>query len=125
MFFSKVAGASYGAGTLTVWRLASKVTAAQVGPEVNSLPFTIVGTVVTEIAVAASMFPLKRGAPRVAELPTTQETFFAWAPLARRTFPVPVVVKVLTGMKKIHVAFALPWASRVIGVLIAIEDPDR
>jgi hypothetical protein len=123
MFFSKVIRRSY--GTLTVWRWASNVTAAQDGPEVNSLPVTVVGTVATVIAVAASMFPLKVGAPRVAELPTTQKTFFSWAPLARRTFPVPVVVKVLLGIKKIQTASLLPRASRVIGVLIAIEDPDR
>jgi hypothetical protein len=85
----------YGAGTLTVWRWASHVTAAQVGPEVNNLPSTVTPTVVTEIAVAANTFPLKDGAESVAELPTTQKTFFAWALFMRRILPRPDVVKLL------------------------------
>jgi hypothetical protein len=69
----------HGAGTFTVpATLPVNETAAQVGPEVSSLPSMIPPAgEATVIDVAASTFPLKSGAPRVAELPTTQKTFFA------------------------------------------------
>jgi len=65
------------------------------------------------IDVSASMFPLKiEFVPRVAELPTCQKMFLAWAPPAS-TILVSESVMSVEPILKIQTAFALPWASRV------------
>ena|ERR1039457_2865096 len=83
-------------GMLTVPAvLPANVIAPQVAVVVNSLASKIPPMELTVIFAAASTFPLKRGAPSVAELPTTQKTFFAWAGGTRIMFPGAVVVRVL------------------------------
>ena len=64
-------------------------------------------------ACRAMIVPLKMEfVPRVAELPTCQKMFLAWAPPARTTCVLPSVVSV-EAIWKMKTAFALPWASSV------------
>jgi hypothetical protein len=73
----------------------------------------MVSPVVTEIDVRARMVPAKRECvPRVAELPTCQNTLQAWAPLVRRTLLAESVMRV-EGTWKMKTAFGSPCASRV------------
>src|ERR1051326_6788792 len=89
--------------------LESNVTAAV---RANSRPSTV-APVVTVIEAKARMFPLKtEPVPRVAELPTCQKMWAAWAPPLRMTWRPAVVVRV-DAIWKMKTAFALPWASSV------------
>ena len=71
------------------------------------------------------MFPAKTEVvPRVAELPTCQKMFAAWAPPLRMTWRPAVVVRV-DAIWKMKTAFASPWASSVRSAdEIASEDVD-
>ena len=93
----------------------------KLAPDNTTAPFlasnlpSIVAVVFIVMEVNASMFPLNEvPLPMVAELPTCQVTFLAWAPPLRITFPPapPMVVK-SDAIWKIHTAFASPCASRV------------
>jgi hypothetical protein len=73
----------------------------------------MVSPVFTEIDVRARMVPVKvEFVPRVAELPTCQNTLQAWAPLVRTTLLAEPVMSV-DGAWKMKTAFGSPCASRV------------
>ena len=73
----------------------------------------MVSPVFTEIDVRARMLPLKAEfVPRVAELPTCQNTLQAWAPLVRMTLLAESVMSVEAAWK-MKTAFGSPPASRV------------
>ena len=73
----------------------------------------MVSPVSTEIDVRARMVPVKvEFVPRVAELPTCQNTLQAWAPLVRMTLLAESVTSV-EGTWKMKTAFGSPPASRV------------
>jgi hypothetical protein len=81
----------------------------------------MVSPVVTEIDVRARTVPMKEEwVPRVAELPTCQNTLQAWAPLMRRMLLAESVVR-LEGAWKMKTALgspppfrvSLPWTSSV------------
>ena len=72
-----------------------------------------VSPVFTEIDVRARMVPAKAEfVPRVAELPTCQNTLQAWAPLVRMTLLAESVMSVEEAWK-MKTAFGSPPASRV------------
>jgi hypothetical protein len=72
----------------------------------------------------AIIVPLKTDVvPRVAELPTAQKIFFAWAPLASMIWLLDEVVSV-EAIWKMKTALALPCASRVSVPVIASDDVD-
>jgi hypothetical protein len=74
---------------------------------------SMVSLVSTEIDVRARMVPVKAEfVPRVAELPTCQNTLQAWAPLVRMTLLAESVMSV-EGAWKMKTAFGSPPASRV------------
>jgi hypothetical protein len=74
---------------------------------------SMVSLVSTEIDVRARMVPVKAEfVPRVAELPTCQNTLQAWAPLVRMTLLAESVMSV-EGDWKMKTAFGSPPASRV------------
>ena len=94
--------------------LVSKVTAplGTTAPA-SALPFSI-APVVTVIDVFARMVPWNVvPVPIVAELPTSQKTLEAWAPLASMTLPTVAVVMRVEPIWKIQTAFVSPCASRV------------
>jgi hypothetical protein len=63
--------------------------------------------------VSARIVPLKLDAvPRVAELPTCQNTLQAWAPLVRMMLLAEAVIRV-EATWKINTELGLPWPSRV------------
>ena len=71
----------------------------------NNLPVTA-APLFTVMLTAARMFPLKlQVVPRVAELPTCQKTFFAWAP-PLRTILVPGPMVSVDAILKMKTAFA-------------------
>jgi hypothetical protein len=73
----------------------------------------MVSPVFTEIDVRARMVPVKvEFVPRVAELPTCQNTLQAWAPLVRMTLLAEEVMSV-EGAWKMKTAFGSPPAFRV------------
>ena len=73
----------------------------------------MVSPVFTEIDVRARMVPVKvEFVPRVAELPTCQNTLQAWAPLVRTTLLAWEVMSV-EGAWKMKTAFGSPPASKV------------
>src|SRR6185503_18768341 len=97
------------AGIGTPMILESSVTAAV---RANSRPSTV-APVVTVIEAIARILPLNTElVPSVAELPTCQKTFAAWAPPLKITCRPTVVVRV-EPIWKMNTAFASPWASRV------------
>src|SRR5207245_6048936 len=97
----------YGAGSVMV--LVSKVTAAV---RANSRPSTA-APVVTVMEANARMLPLNtEPVPRVAELPTCQNTLAALAPPLRITWRAEVVVRV-DAIWKMKTALASPCASSV------------
>src|ERR1700735_4119191 len=97
------------AGVRAVIVLVSRVTA----PLRASARPSIVVPVVTVIDVRARMLPWRvELVPSVAELPTTQKTFDAWAPLMRDTLLADAVMRVEAAWK-MKTALGLPWASRV------------
>jgi hypothetical protein len=97
--------ACYGAVTV----LLSNVTAAL---RARALPCRLV-PVFKVTAWRAMIVPLKMEfVPRVAELPTCQNTFLAWAPPDNTTWVLPKVVSV-EAIWKMKTAFASPWASSV------------
>jgi hypothetical protein len=66
--------------------------------------------------VSAIMVPAKvELVPRVAEVPTAQKMFLAWAPFTSTTCALPEVVSV-DPIWKMKTAFVSPCASRVMGV---------
>ena len=81
-----------------------------------------VSPVFTEIDVRARMLPLKAEfVPRVAELPTCQNTLQAWAPLVRMTLLAESVMSV-DGAWKMKTAFGSPPASSVSDPPTSSED---
>jgi hypothetical protein len=73
----------------------------------------MVSPVSTEIDVRARTLPAKAElVPRVAELPTCQNTLQAWAPPVRVTLLAESVMSV-EGAWKMKTAFGSPWASKV------------
>jgi hypothetical protein len=97
--------AQVGTVILSVSRLTSPLRA--------SMRPATVSPVVTEIDVRARMVPVKaEWVPRVAELPTCQNTLQAWAPLMRRTLLAESVVR-LEGAWKMKTALGSPPAFRV------------
>ena len=82
----------------------------------------MVSPVVTVIDVRARTVPVKSECvPRVAELPTCQNTLQAWAPLVRMTLLAESVVSV-EGAWKMKTAFGSPPASRVSDPPTSSED---
>src|SRR5438477_537598 len=78
----------------------------------NNLPLTM-APLFTVMETAARIFPLKTlVVPKVAELPTCQKMFFAWAPPLKTMLVAGSVVSV-EAILKMKTAFALPWPSRV------------
>lgn len=78
----------------------------------RALP-SMTAPVVMVIEVKARMLPLNMElVPKVAELPTCQQTFEAFAPPARITC-LPAVVVSEDAIWKMKTALALPWASSV------------
>ena len=97
------------AGIANPMILESRVTAAV---RANSRPSTA-APVVTVMEAKARMFPLNtEPVPRVAELPTCQNTLAALAPPLKITWRPTVVVRV-EPIWKMNTAFASPWASSV------------
>ena len=89
--------------------MVSKVTAAT---RANALPSSD-APVSIDMAWSARMIPLKTEVvPRVAELPTCQNTLNAWAPPLKMTCRPEVTVSV-DAIWKMKTAFASPRASRV------------
>ena len=82
----------------------------------------MVSPVSTEIDVRARMVPVKAEfVPRVAELPTCQNTLQAWAPLVRMTLLAESVTSV-EGAWKMKTAFGSPPAFRVSDPPTSSED---
>ena len=82
----------------------------------------MVSPVFTEIDVRARMLPAKAEfVPRVAELPTCQNTLQAWAPLVRMTLLAESVTSV-DGAWKMKTAFGSPPASSVSDPPTSSED---
>lgn len=87
----------------------------------SARPMTV-SPVFTEIDVRARMLPVKAEfVPRVAELPTCQNTLQAWAPLVRMTLLAESVISV-EGAWKMKTAFGSPPASRVSDPPTSSED---
>src|SRR5437667_5716726 len=102
-------GAVVSAGIANPMILESRVTAPV---RANSRPSTA-APVVTVMEANARMFPLNtEPVPRVAELPTCQNTVAALAPPLRITWRAEVVVRV-DAIWKMKTALASPWASSV------------
>ena len=79
----------------------------------NALP-SRVAPVVAVTDASAIMVPVKVVfVPRVAELPTCQVTFWAWAPLIRMTLLLPAAVVSVDTTWKIQTALGSPLPSRV------------
>jgi len=86
---------------------------------------SMVTPVVTVMSVKARMLPRNvEPVPRVAELPTCQNTLQAWAPLVSSTRLAEPVVSVDPAWNT-NAAFGFPPASRVRAPLSAREEPDR
>jgi hypothetical protein len=78
----------------------------------SARPMTSV-PVVTEMEVSAMIVPTKSElVPSVAELPTCQKTWQAWAPLTMSTSLAEAVIRV-EAIWKMKTEFGLPWPSRV------------
>lgn len=91
---------------MTLWSNVTAPLRASARPSIAAL-------VVTVMAVRARMLPLKKElVPRVAELPTCQNTLQACAPLMSETLLDEAVVRV-EPILKMKTAFGSPWASRV------------
>ena len=89
----------------------------------STLPSTV-APVVRVIEVNARMFPTKElFVPRVAELPTCQNTLQASAPLMRLTLLAVAVSRVLS-IWKMKTALGSPSASRVSGSVVIPKVPD-
>src|SRR5438552_6653078 len=102
-------GAVVSAGIANPMILESRVTAPV---RANSRPSTA-APVVTVMEANARMLPLNtEPVPRVAELPTCQNTLAALAPPLRITWRAEVVVRV-DAIWKMKTALASPWASSV------------
>jgi hypothetical protein len=87
----------------------------------NALPDKV-APVFTVILVCARIFPLNAVVvPRVAELPTCQNTLQAEPPLTNRTDDADAVVSVLPILKT-QIALGLPWASSVSAPVNPTED---
>ena len=101
-------------GTLTL--LLSNVTAAV---RASALPFSV-APVFSVMEARAIMFPdMVVLVPRVAELPTCQITFLAWARPMRLTLPAAVVS--VEPIWKMNTAFGSPLPSRVTFPVIPSE----
>ncbi|GGR03358.1 hypothetical protein FHS38_000495 [Streptomyces netropsis] len=78
----------------------------------------------TAMDVRARMVPLKKEwVPRVAELPTCQNTLQACAPLMRATLLADPVIRV-EAIWKMKTALGLPWASSVTVPVRPSDDVD-
>jgi len=111
-----VGGAVAQLGTVIV--SSSRVTA----PLRASARPAMVSPVCTEIDARARMLPVKaEPVPRVAELPTCQNTLQAWAPPVRTTLVAEAVMSV-DGAWKMKTAFGSPPASRVSDPLTSSEE---
>ena len=98
--------------------LVSRVTAPLLA---STRPATVV-PVCTAAEVSARMLPTNVVlVPRVAELPTCQNTLHAWAPLIRLTVLFDAVVRV-DPIWKMNTAFGSPWASSVTVPVKPIEE---
>jgi hypothetical protein len=87
----------------------------------RALPSTV-ALVWTVMDVSARIVPLKLEAvPRVAELPTCQNTLQAWAPLVRMMLLAEAVTRV-EATWKMKTELGFPWPSRVSCPLSASED---
>lgn len=84
-------------------------------------PLTVT-PMVTVMEIWARTLPAKSvSVPRVAELPISQMTFLAVAPLMRSTWLAVAVVRV-DPIWKIHLALRSPWASSVSVLLSPMEE---
>src|ERR1035437_1491516 len=94
---------------VTVTVLVSSVTAPL---RASNWPLTV-ALVVAVIEVKARIVPSKcEDMPRVAEVPTCQNTFAACAPFIRTTLLLAAVIKVDAAWK-MNTALGSPWASNV------------
>lgn len=100
--------------------LVSSVTAAMCA---SALPSSVARVVIV-MDWSAIIVPWKTVVvPRVAELPTAQKIFFAWAPPVSIIW-LPEEVVSVDAIWKMKTALALPCASRVKIPVIASEDVD-
>jgi hypothetical protein len=113
-------GVGVGGGVAQVGAVIVSVSRLTCPLRASTRPATV-SPVVTEIDVSARTVPMKEEwVPRVAELPTCQNTLQAWAPLIRRMLLAESVVR-LEGAWKMKTAFgspppfrvSLPWTSSV------------
>jgi hypothetical protein len=111
-----VVAVGVGVGVLVIAQLGAVIVSSSrvTDPLRASARPTMVSPVSTEMDVRARMVPVKAEfVPRVAELPTCQNTLQAWAPLVRMTLLPESVTSVEEGAWKMKTAFGSPPASRV------------